>query len=90
MTTTRNRLPSASNAPTTAGMLASLSHALPNPAGALARSARALADRLADGHATPGDDLRAADMLARLLDETDTGIPGFDADLLDEEFDAFA
>lgn len=87
MTTTRNRPAIASSATTTAGMLSSLSHALPNPAGALGRSARALADRLADGRATPADTRLAADMLARLLEETDSGLPSFDADLLDEEFD---
>ena len=69
----------------TAGLLLSLSHALPNPSGALGRSARLLAHRLSAGDAGLQD--VAADMLARLLDATDETDP-WDADLLDPDWDA--
>lgn len=75
-------------AQSTAGLLLGLCAALPAPEGRLAHRARRLAHRLADGTSTPADRDSAAALLARLLDATDTGLPGFDADLLDEDFDA--
>ncbi len=71
----------------TAGMLLSLSSALPAPDGALGRSARHLAHRLATGTSTSADLDAAAAMLSRLLDETDTGVSYDEDGLLDEGFD---
>ena len=51
----------------TAGMLLSLSNALPAPDGALGRSARHLAHRLAQGTCSRADLDAASDMLALLL-----------------------
>lgn len=79
---------SPAGAVSTAGMLLSLASALPDNQRALARAANRLAHRLSDGASTRADLSAASDMLARLLDETDTGIC-FDEDgLLDEGFDA--
>lgn len=86
MQTHRNRAYSASAS--TAGMLSSLSHSLPNPNGPLARSARALAGRLSDGAGNREDHDAAAALLARLLDETDVGLAYDEDGLLDEGFDA--
>lgn len=72
----------------TAGLLLSLSHSLPNPTGPLARSARALAHRLAQGTSNFADLDTAAVLLARLLDATDTGVSYDEDGLLDESFDA--
>lgn len=83
----RNRSTASTTDASTAGMLSSLSHALPNPSGPLARSARALAHRLSHGTSNRDDLDDAAALLARMLDETDCGVC-FDEDgLLDESFD---
>lgn len=70
------------------GLLLSLSHALPrdNP---LARSARRLAHRL-NQYARPPRPLalEAAELLARLLDETDDDLGADDSELLDSDFDS--
>lgn len=72
----------------TAALLLSLSHALPNPYNPLARRARALAVRLGDGCRDRALERRAADLLAALLDASDVGM-ALEADgLLDSEFDA--
>lgn len=84
----RNRSTAPAGAVSTAGMLSSLSHSLPNPAGPLARSARALAHRLAQGTSNFADLDAAAVLLARLLDATDTGVSYDEDGLLDESFDA--
>jgi hypothetical protein len=87
--TTRTHHRASQTAVGTAGLILSLSHTLPNPSSALARSASALAHRLSNGTSTRADHDAAAAMLARLLDETDTGLAGYDEDgLLDGEFDA--
>lgn len=87
--TNQNRHKATVPALSTAGLLSSLSHALPNPAGPLGRSARALAARLSTGKAVGADHDAAAALLARLLDATDTDLSGYEADgLLDTEFDA--
>lgn len=78
------------HASTDVGLLLSLAAALPDPSCALARKAAKIARRLAS---RPSRDLRsireAADVLADLLIETDAGLAvGWDADLLDEDFDS--
>lgn len=78
--TTLHRSTAAQNAPSVAGTIMSLVSALPDQHSALARRARAIAD-----HGTPRE---AGDILAALLDATDCGVATYDADLLDEEFDA--
>lgn len=86
----RNRSnPSAApvGASSTAGLLLSLASALPAPDGALGRSARHLAHRLATGTSTSADLDAASSLLARLLDETDTGVSYDEDGLLDEGFD---
>lgn len=88
MRTTYHRSTAPAGASSTAGMLLGMASALPNPSGPLARSAGALAHRLSHGTSTRADLDAAAALLARLLDETDTGLC-FDEDgLLDGEFDA--
>ena len=82
------RSASPAGAASTSGLLLSLASALPAPEGAMGRAARHLAHRLSQGTSTRADLDAASDMLARLLDETDTGVAAYDADLLDEEFDA--
>ena len=84
--TTLNRSTVPHAAPTTAGMLASLANALPDPSSPLGRAARAMAHRLQET-SDRATRLEAAELLAQLLDATDD-LGGDDADLLDEEFDA--
>lgn len=84
----RNRSAAPAGAVSTAGMLSSLSHSLPNPSGPLARSARALAHRLAQGTCSTADLDEAASLMTRLLDETDVGLAYDEDGLLDEGFDA--
>lgn len=72
----------------TAGLLLSLASALPAPDGALGRAARHLAHRLAQGTSNFADLDAASDLLARLLDATDTGVSYDEDGLLDEGFDA--
>lgn len=78
----------ASTAPSNAGLILSLVDALPNPSGPLARSARALAHRLAQGTCNTADLDETAALMTRLLDETDAGLAYDEDGLLDGEFDA--
>lgn len=86
MSTAHTRFPSPDAPVTTAGLLLSLAHQLErsNP---LARSARQLAHRLnaTAGHPSRALALAGADLLARLLDATDSDCA--DDDLLDDRFD---
>ena len=84
----RTRSTAPAGAVSTAGMLSSLSHSLPNPSGPLARSAQRLAHRLANGRADRADLDAASDLLARLLDASDVGLAYDEDGLLDEGFDA--
>ena len=87
--TATNRHSRAPEANSTAGLLLSLSHSLPNPGGPLARQARATAHRLSEGVATRALQRRAADLLAVLLTATDCDLTGYeDPNCLDSEFDA--
>lgn len=69
--TTANRHSRAPEAVSTAGLLLSLSHSLPNPGGPLARQARAVAHKLSEGGSNRALQRRAADILATLLSATD-------------------
>lgn len=75
----------AAPAGSTAGLILSLSACLP-PSNPLARRARRLADRLEHHPSRPLQD-RASELLARLLDATDTGLAYAEEGCLDTEFD---
>lgn len=78
-----------SAAPTEAGLLLSLSSALPDPSCALARRARRIAARLERPTCPRALHREAADLLADLLTAADTDLSGYDmgAELLDSDFD---
>ena len=84
----RNRSAAPVVASSTAGLLLSLASSLPAPDGALGRSARHLAHRLAQGTCSTADLDAASDLLARLLDASEVGIAYDEDGLLDEGFDA--
>lgn len=72
---------------TTAGLLLSLSAALPDPRCPIARRAARIASRLSEGASTRADRAEAANLLADLLEAADAGL-ALDADgLLDGGFD---
>lgn len=77
----------APEATSTAGMLLSLTSALPDPSGPLARRARRIASQLSDGASTRALQHRASDMLAMLLTATDVDLTYPEDGLLDEGFD---
>jgi hypothetical protein len=77
----------APEATSTAGMLLSLTSALPDPSGPLARRARRLARNLTLTGSTRALERTAAEVLADLLTATDVDLAYPEDGLLDESFD---
>ena len=73
---------------TEAGLLLSLTHALPDPDCALARRARRLARQLATHPRDRALAREAANLTADLLSAADAGVLYAEDGCLDEEFDA--
>lgn len=71
----------------TPGLMLSLVSALPDPSCPLARRARSIAHRLADGRSDRALRRRAADIMAAMLDAADAGLALDDDGLLDGGFD---